>query len=606
MVHLLGAQSVYLEYPTREVFAGISAALSAGDRIGIVGRNGEGKSTLLKLLSGRIEPDRGEVVARKGLRIGYVDQSDQLGGEHTVLQAVVGDVDDHQWARDPKIRDVLSGVLGDIDYNAPVSALSGGQTRRVSLASTLIHDWDVLMLDEPTNHLDIASVSWLAGHLKKRFARNDSALLVVTHDRWFLDQVTDQTWEVNRQQISAYEGGYAAYILQRMERGRQDQVRFARSQNLLRKELAWLRRGAPARTTKPKFRIEAAENLIAAEPPPRDQVSLSRLATQRLGKTVLELDEVWAGYGDTDVLRAITWNIAPGERTGIVAANGQGKTTLLRVLEGSLEPTQGRIKRGKTVKIGSLDQRDGGLEPWWDKRVADLVADHKTSYVAGKAEYTPSYLLEQLGFASATLSQQVSRLSGGQRRRLNILVQLLAEPNVLLLDEPTNDLDTDMLTALEDLLDSWPGTLIVVSHDRYLVERVTDQQYALIDGGLRHLPRGIDEYLQLRPTTASNSSNTTPSPDTSTKVESTPASSNGLQPGSKEHRVAEKEQGQMERRLAKLQAERATLVEQMAAIDPREWEPLSELTQKVEAIDQEISEREVRWLQLVALLEPKH
>ncbi|MEX2441212.1 MAG: ATP-binding cassette domain-containing protein, partial [Pontimonas sp.] len=326
----------------------------------------------------------------------------------------------------------------------------------------------------------------------------------------------------------------------------------------------------------------------------------------RLGKTVLELDEVWAGYDDTDVLRAITWNIAPGERTGIVAANGQGKTTLLRVLEGSLEPTQGHIKRGKTVKIGSLDQRDGGLEPWWDKRVADLVADHKTSYVAGKAEYTPSYLLEQLGFASATLSQQVSRLSGGQRRRLNILVQLLAEPNVLLLDEPTNDLDTDMLTALEDLLDSWPGTLIVVSHDRYLVERVTDQQYALIDGRLRHLPRGIDEYLQLRPTTASNSSDTTPSPDTSQKAESKSASSNRLQPGSKEHRVAEKERGQMERRLAKLQAERATFVEQMAAIDPREWEPLSELTQKVEAIDQEISEREVRWLQLGALLEPKH
>lgn len=596
MAHLLQAQSISLEYPTCEVFAGLSVSLEQGDRIGVVGRNGEGKSTLLKLLAGVISPDSGEVIARRGLRVGYVDQSDPVDGDQSVLRAVVGDMADHEWAGDAKIRDVLSGVLGDIDYDSPLSALSGGQARRVSLAASLIHDWDVLMLDEPTNHLDIASVSWLARHLHSRFAKKDGALLVVTHDRWFLDQVTDQTWEVNRQRVSAYEGGYAAYVLQRMERARQAQASYAKSQNLLRKELAWLRRGPPARTTKPKFRIEAAESLIATEPPPRDQVSLTRLATQRLGKTVLDLDEVWAGYGDHDVIRGVTWNLAPGERTGIVAANGHGKTTLLRVLDGSLEPTKGKITRGKTVSIGSLDQRDGGLAPWWDKRVADLVAAHKTSYVAGKAEYTPSYLLEQLGFPSQDLSQPVSRLSGGQRRRLNILVQLLAEPNVLLLDEPTNDLDTDMLTALEDLLDSWPGTLIVVSHDRYLLERVTDQQYALIDGRLRHLPRGVDEYLQIV-------GSSSPAPSASSSKATPPKSGDQLVVGSKEHRVAEKEHAQIERQLAKLQTRRDDLAAQMAAVDPEDWQTLADLSDQARVVNDEISQKETAWLELGARLD---
>ena len=595
MAHLLQAQSISLEYPTREVFAGLSVSLEQGDRIGVVGRNGEGKSTLLKLLAGVIRPDHGEVIARRGLRVGYVDQSDTVDADHSVLQAVVGDVADHEWAGDAKIRDVLAGVLGDIDYDSPLSALSGGQARRVSLAASLIHDWDVLMLDEPTNHLDIASVSWLARHLHSRFAKKDGALLVVTHDRWFLDQVTDQTWEVNRQQVSAYEGGYAAYVLQRMERARQAQASYAKSQNLLRKELAWLRRGPPARTTKPKFRIDAAESLIATEPPPRDQVSLTRLATQRLGKTVVDLEDVWAGYDGHDVIRGVTWNLAPGERTGIVAANGHGKTTLLRVLDGSLEPSRGKITRGKTVSIGSLDQRDGGLAPWWDKRVADLVAAHKTSYVAGKAEYTPSYLLEQLGFPSKDLSQPVSRLSGGQRRRLNILVQLLAEPNVLLLDEPTNDLDTDMLTALEDLLDSWPGTLIVVSHDRYLLERVTDHQYALIDGRLRHLPRGVDEYLQLIDSS---------SPPKPTTPQSTPRKGDGqLVIGSKEHRAAEKEHALIERQLAKLQATRDGLAVKMAEVDPQDWQALADVSDQARALNEEISQAETAWLEIGARLD---
>ena len=595
MAHLLGAQSLSLEYPTREVFEAVSVSLSTGDRIGVVGRNGEGKSTLLKLLAGIIPPDSGDVIARKGLRIGYVEQSDEITGEHSVLEAVVGDAAHHEWAGDPKIRDVLSGVLGDIDYDQPVSGLSGGQARRVSLAATLIHDWDVLMLDEPTNHLDIASVSWLAEHLKRRFAGDNGALVVVTHDRWFLDQVTDQTWEVHRQEISTYEGGYAAYVLQRMERQRQEQVRYARSQNLLRKELAWLRRGAPARTTKPKFRIEAAESLIATEPPPRDQVSLTKLATQRLGKTVLELDGVRAGYGEKEVLQGVTWNLAPGERTGIVAANGQGKTTLLRVLDGSLQPTAGTVKRGKTIKIGYLDQRDAGLEPWWDKRVADLVAAHKTSYIAGKEEYTPSYLLEQLGFPSRDLSQPVSRLSGGQRRRLNILVQLLAEPNVLLLDEPTNDLDTDMLTALEDLLDSWPGTLVVVSHDRYLVERVTDQQYALIDGNLRHLPRGIDEYLGL----ISNQ----PRGSTPSSAPSRPTTSARLAVGSKEHRAAEKELASTERQLAKQQSELERIDADMAGLDSSDWQTLHAMGQTRDDVVGSIDRLEARWLELTELLD---
>lgn len=585
-----------LEYPTKEVFHELSVGLSSGDRIGIVGRNGLGKSTLLRLLSGRMSPDSGEVIARKGIRIGYVEQTDTIDSDQRVIDAVVGQRDEHEWAGDARIRDVLGGVLGGMDYQARLRDLSGGQQRRVSLAATLIHDWDVLMLDEPTNHLDVTGVAWLASHLATRWSPDEGALLVVTHDRWFLDSVTSQTWEVHNQTISRYDGGYAAYVLQRMERQRQEQVIYQRSQNLLRKELAWLRRGPPARTTKPRFRIEAAEALIATEPPPRDQVSLTRLASARLGKTVIELDGVSAGYNNHPVLRDVTWNLAPGERTGIIANNGEGKTTLLRVLDGQLEPQSGRVHRGKTVRLARLDQRDEGLEPWWDKRVADLVAAHKTHYVVGKEEYSPGYLLEQLGFESAALSQPVSRLSGGQRRRLNILVQLLGEPNVLLLDEPTNDLDTDMLTALEDVLDQWPGTLIVVSHDRYFIERVTDQQYALLGGTLRHLPRGIDEYLSLREAEGAKR-HTRESPASSAPV------SSGIQVGSKEHRAAEKEMAQIERRLEKIESQRAELAGKAVAVDPADWQAMVEVTRGMDDLESERSELEGRWEELAELLE---
>jgi ATP-binding cassette subfamily F protein uup len=498
MAHLLGAQNLHLEFPTRVIFDSVTIGIDEGDRIGVVGRNGDGKSTLLSLLQGRLDPDGGSVTRRGGIRIGMLDQSDQLPLDQRVCDAIVGDTPEYEWAGNSLIRDVLAGLVADIPWDAVIGDLSGGQQRRVALAALLAGDWDVLFLDEPTNHLDVEGISWLAEHLKTRWATGSGALVVVTHDRWFLDEVSLQTWEVHDRIVEPFEGGYAAYILQRVERDRQASVVEGKRQNLMRKELAWLRRGAPARTSKPKFRIDAANELIANEPPPRDAVSLASMAMQRLGKDVVDLENISVSYGDKHVLRDITWRIAPGERTGILGVNGAGKSTLLSLVAGSITQTSGRVKRGKTVKISVLTQQLDELKDVLEDRVSAVVATKRSTYMADGKEMTPGQLLERLGFTSAQLSTPVKDLSGGRKRRLQLLLILLDEPNVLILDEPTNDLDTDMLVAMEDLLDAWPGTLLVISHDRYLLERITDQQYAVLDGHLRHLPGGVDQYLQLR------------------------------------------------------------------------------------------------------------
>ena len=507
MAHLLGAESLHLEFPTKVVFDSVTLGIAEGDRIGIVGRNGDGKSSLLAMIAGRLEPDAGKVTVRGGTRIGVVDQQDTLDDNQTVGRAIVGDLDEHEWAGDARIRDVLAGLVTDLDWNAPLSTLSGGQRRRVALAAVLIGGWDVLILDEPTNHLDVEGIAWLAAHLKKRWTANAGALLVVTHDRWFLDEVCTLTWEVHDRIVEPFEGGYAAYILQRVERDRQAAAIEARRQNLARKELAWLRRGAPARTSKPKFRIDAANALIADVPEIRNSTELQSLAVTRLGKDVVDLLDASVSFDGREILRDIEWRIAPGERTGILGVNGAGKSTLLGLVDGSVSPTGGRVKRGKTVRVATLTQRLDELEQHLADPVRVVIGGLRTSYTIGSGskaqELTPGQLLERLGFSSAQLSTPVRDLSGGQKRRLQLLLILLDQPNVLILDEPTNDLDTDMLAAMEDLLDSWPGTLLVVSHDRYFLERVTDQQYAILPGPggagrLRHLPGGVDEYLRLR------------------------------------------------------------------------------------------------------------
>ncbi len=505
MAHLLGAERIGLSFPTRDVFDSVTVGINEGDRIGVVGRNGDGKSSLMRVLAGRLEPDSGRVTRRGGVTVGFLDQADVLDSDLSVGEAVVGDLADHEWASDPRIRDVIGGLVPELDWTASVGGLSGGQRRRVALAGLLIGEWDCLFLDEPTNHLDIEGVAWLARHLQTRWSGNGGGLLVVTHDRWFLDEVSTLTWEVHDGLVEPFDGGYAAYVLQRVERDKRAAASEAKRQNLMRKELAWLRRGAPARTAKPKFRIEAANQLIADEPPVRDQVQLSQMATSRLGKDVIDLLDVSLSYPGRDgettprpVLSDVEWRIAPGERTGILGANGAGKSTLLNLIIGDLEPTGGRVKRGKTVKVATLSQQLSELTELAGMRVREVIAERRTGYLVDGKEFSPGQLLERLGFPSAQLSTPVRDLSGGQRRRLQLLLILLDEPNVLVLDEPTNDLDTDMLAALEDLLDTWPGTLLVATHDRYLLERVTDQQYAILDGRFRHLPGGVDEYLRLR------------------------------------------------------------------------------------------------------------
>ncbi len=601
MGHLLGANNLRVEYPTRVVLDGITIGINDGDRIGVVGRNGEGKSTLIRALAGRLTPDSGDVISRNGLQVGMLDQSDQIPDDVTVEHAVVGDRVEHEWAGDARVRDVITGLLSDVPWTARIGDLSGGQSRRVSLAALMVHDWDVLFLDEPTNHLDVMGVAWLSRHLATRWPTGTGALVVVTHDRWFLDASTQETWEVHDGIVDAYEGGYAAYILQRVERERSAAVTEAKRQNLLKKELAWLRRGAPARTAKPKFRIDAANALINDVPEIRDPVSLAKVATTRLGKKVIELEDVSVSYGDTTILKSLTWRLAPGERTGILGANGAGKSTLLGLISGTVQPSSGTTSRGSTVKLSILDQRLATLSDVLQDRVSEVIARKKTSYKADGVEMTPGQLLERLGFSSAHLSARVFELSGGQRRRLQFLLELLEEPNVLLLDEPTNDLDTDMLRAMEDLLDTWPGTLIVVSHDRYLLERVTDQQFAILDGEFRHLPGGIDEYLRLENAQEDKALREVTHASTASTPSAT-QSAGGLRPGSKEHREAEKEHRSLEKKIQAGTSRLLGIDSDLADADQGDFQRLAELAQARQDLQEELDVLESRWLELGELL----
>jgi ATP-binding cassette subfamily F protein uup len=593
VAHLLGAEAVHLEYPTQVVFESVTLGVNDGARIGIVGRNGDGKSSLLGLLTGQLRPNAGRVTRRSGLRVSALSQADTLDPDHTVGWTLVGDQPEHQWAGDPRIRDVVGGLVSDIGWDATVATLSGGQRRRVQLARLLVGEWDVIALDEPTNHLDIEGITWLAGHLAQRWPRNAGGLLLVTHDRWFLDEVATTTWEVHDGIVEPFDGGYAAYVLQRVERDRLAAAAEAKRQNLMRKELAWLRRGPPARTSKPKFRIDAANQLIADVPPLRNTVELAKLATARLGKDVIDLLDVsvsFASSGGRPVLRDVEWRIAPGERTGIVGANGAGKSTLLGLIAGTIAPDTGRVKRGKTVRLAVLDQRGEELATLAGDRIADVLGGLRGGYQVEDREVTPAQLLERLGFARGQLSARVGDLSGGQQRRLQLMLTLLSEPNVLLLDEPTNDVDTEMLTATEDLLDSWAGTLIVVSHDRYLLERVTDQQYAILDGRLRHLPGGIDEYLRL-------AAHRTTAP-TAGRSPAEPRDMSGAR-----RRNAEKELAAAERQLAKLADRIAAKHHELAEHDQSDHVGLTRLTADLRGLEDEVTATESRWLELSEVLE---
>ena len=497
MAFLLGCEKVSVEFPTKTVFEGLSLGVDEGARIGIVGQNGDGKSTLLRVLSGDVEVDDGRVIRTRGVSVGVLGQSDDLRDADTVERAVVGDIPEYEWAGDPRVRAIIAGLLEDVDWNATVGTLSGGQRRRVDLARLLIGDWDVLMLDEPTNHLDVRAITWLAEHLKTRWRRGAGALLVVTHDRWFLDEVCEAMWEVHGRRVWPFEGGFSAYIMQRVERDRLEALAEQKRQNALRRELAWLSRGARARATKPKFHVAAAQALIADVPPLRNELELKRMAMARLGKQVVDLKGASLRFGDRVILDDVDWIIGPGDRYGIVGANGIGKTTLLRIIQGLQPLDSGRVKIGQTVRFAVLSQHLDELCKLGDDRVRQVISRYSRRTMLDGKEMTPGQLLERLGFTKDDQNEPVCDLSGGQKRRLALMLILLDEPNVLILDEPGNDLDTDMLAAVESLLDGWPGTLLLVTHDRYLMERVTDHQFALIDGKVRHLPGGVDEYLKL-------------------------------------------------------------------------------------------------------------
>jgi ATPase subunit of ABC transporter with duplicated ATPase domains len=597
VAHLLGAEALRLQYPTQVIFDGVTVGVNDGDRIGIVGRNGEGKSSLLGMLTGQIAPDSGRVTRRGGLQVASLDQADTLDPTETVGSVLVGDRGEHEWAGDPKVRDVVSGLVSDIDWAAPLGALSGGQRRRVQLAQLLIGQWDVIALDEPTNHLDVEGITWLAAHLQHRWSKNSGGLLVVTHDRWFLDEVATTTWEVHSTSqgsiVEPFEGGYSAYVLQRVERDRMAAATEAKRQNLMRKELAWLRRGAPARTSKPKFRIDAANQLIADVPEIRNGVELAKLATARLGKDVIDLLDVSVSFEAKQVLREVEWRIAPGERTGIVGANGAGKSTLLGVIAGTIVPDSGRVKRGKTVRLAMLDQQSSQLAEFEDVLVREVLGGLKAGYLVEGKELTPAQLLERLGFHRDLLSARVCELSGGQRRRLQLMLILLDEPNVLVLDEPTNDVDIDMLSATEDLLDSWPGTLIVVSHDRFLLERITDNQYAVIDGHLRHLPGGVEEYLRMATARRAAPANR------ATARSAAPAatlSGAGL-------RGAQKEIAALDRALAKLTERINAKHVELAEHEQSDHVGISRLTGQLRDLEGDLAETESRWLELSELVE---
>ena len=617
-MNLISLEKAAKAYAHRRLLDGVSLGVSAGDRIGVVGRNGAGKSTLLALLAGKTEPDTGRVAMATGLRLGYLPQSGQLAG--TVGEIVFGRADGPvttPWEADPRARTIMSELLPGISLDAAAQRLSGGERRRVALAALLVAERDVLLLDEPTNHLDIEAIDWLGRHLRDR----GCAVIVVSHDRWLLDTMCERTWEVDRGQVHSAEGGYSAYVLAQAERERGEEAAERRRRNLARKELAWLQRGAKARSTKAKFRVEAATTLIASEPPPRDSVELTRLATARLGKTVVELEDVSISVGaaghQRHLLDRVTWRLGPGDRVGMVGVNGSGKTSLLNVLaegglaEGGLADggladgglarsglhADGTIVRGKTVRLAYLSQELAELDP--DLRVREAVEEIRLRIRVGDRELSAGQLLERLGFTAERQWTKIGDLSGGERRRVQMLRLLMDEPNVLLLDEPTNDLDIETLTEFEDLLDDWPGTLVVVSHDRYFLERVTEHVVALLgDRKLSFLAGGVDEYLDrvraLRDAPAGQPS--APAAARSAR------SAGGPAPSAADERTARKELQRLERQLQRLSAREAELAEQLAA-NATDHEKLTSLGADLKAAQTEKSDLEDRWLTVAAELE---
>ena len=609
MAFLLGCEKARVEFPTKTVFEDVSLGLDEGDRIGVVGKNGDGKSTLLSLLAGIIEPDEGRVIRTRGVRVGVLGQADALSDDDTVEHAVVGDTPEYEWAGDARVRDIISGLAADIPWQGRVGDLSGGQRRRVDLARLLIGDWDVLMLDEPTNHLDMRAITWLAHHLKARWKHGTGALLVVTHDRWFLDEVCLSMWEVHDRTIDPFEGGFSAYIQQRVERDRQAQVAEQRRQNQLRRELAWLARGAQARSTKPKFRIDAARELIADVPPLRNTLELKRMAVARLGKQVVDLTDVTVRLGGKTVLDDVSWIIGPGDRFGIVGENGAGKTTLLRVIEGALAPSAGRVKIGKTVKFAVLSQHLDNLVKLGSDRVREVIGRYSRRVMLDGKEATPAQLLERLGFTRDDLNEPVCDLSGGQKRRLALMLILLDEPNVLILDEPGNDLDTDMLAQVEDLLDGWPGTLLLVTHDRYLMERVTDNQYALINGKIRHLPRGVDEYLELVGRTTDERGGVVASSSGKASASKQPSTSAGEQAtgavpklSGGEIRALRKSMASAERKMDTLRGKIEGIHQAMTEVDPSDYVKLGDMQKEIKQTEAQIEALEEEWMEAAEAL----
>lgn len=625
MAHLLGVENLRIVVGSRTLLDGVTVGIEDGTRVGVLGPNGAGKSTFLQALSGQREIDGGRITRAADTRVAILNQSDNFPPGISVRQAVHGDMPEHVWASKPVVRDIHAGLLADVDLAADVDTLSGGQRRRVALAHVLTQDAQVVVLDEPTNHLDVEGVDWLARHLQKRFdsARGDGALVVVTHDRWFLDAICNRVWEVvpgvdpgnGRPQIPGrielYDGGYAAYILARAERARQAEVAAAKRENLLRKELAWLRRGAPARTSKPRFRIDAAEALIADVPPPRDSVEITRMATARLGKRVIDLENVSVSYpapggGENQVLREVTWRLAPGERVGIVGVNGAGKTTLLRLLQGTQKPTSGRVRTGQTVDVVTLSQTTHELDQISELRVVEAVAAVAEHVTVGGKDLSASQLVERLGFTRQRAWTRVGEISGGERRRLQLLRLLMAQPNVLLLDEPTNDLDTDTLASIEDILDTFPGTLVVVSHDRYLLERVTDHQLALLgDGHLRDLPGGVEQYLELRRQQLAASSGTVGATSATAEAKNAPSQGEqGALSGAQRHAAA-KNLARLERQLDKVSVQIAKLHADMevASADPGRVNDLIELGKQLSQAQERQADIELEWLEAAGELE---
>ena len=612
MAILLGCDNVHVEYPNKLIMGEVTLGVNDGDRIGIVGRNGDGKSTLLRVLAGLQEPDGGRVTHRRNLTVGLLGQHDNLEDEDTVHHAVVGDAAEYEWAASPRVREILDGLIADVPWEGRISELSGGQRRRVDLARLLIGTWDVLMLDEPTNHLDMRTINWLATHLKTRWQQGQGGLLVVTHDRWFLDEVCLSMWEVHDGQVDPFEGGYSAYILQRVERDRMAAATEERRRNMARKELAWLSRGAKARSTKPKFRVEAAKELIADVPPVRNELELKRLAVSRLGKQVIDVLDVTAGYegADEPVLSNVTWLIGAGDRFGLLGDNGAGKTTLLDIIQGKLQPMSGKVKIGQTVKFGVLSQNLEELEPYQMDTIHEVLAHGKRSVVVDGKETTPEKLLERLGFTQQQLQNRICDLSGGQKRRLSLMLTLLEEPNVLILDEPGNDLDTDMLAEVEDLLDSWPGTLILVTHDRFLMERVTDQQYAIINGTLQHMPGGVDQYLSqinheraAHPTAPGTAAAAASGASTSSDAgRGQPARAQGALSNQERQRLR-KEVAALERKMEKCQAQLDELEAGMDKVDPTDYEALQHQQQLINEARDALDEVETEWLEASDKLE---